>query len=147
MTQETAEGFAALNAMLNGASAVLALVGFALVRGRRYAGHAMAMIAAVLTSTAFLTSYLYLHYHTGRTPFPPLGWVRTVYWGILATHSILASLVPFLVLATVLLAILRRWRAHRRIARWTLPIWIYVSVTGVVIYWMLYHLAPRLVGR
>ena len=147
MTQQTIEAFAALNASLNGTSAVLAGAGFALIRTGRFRGHAILMIAAVTTSAAFLCSYLYLHFHTGRTVFPNVGAIRTIYLGILLTHTVLAAAVPFLVLATVILAVLRRWPTHRRLARWTLPIWLYVSVTGVVIYWMLYHLAPRLAAR
>ena len=100
------------------------------------------MIAAVLTSIAFLASYLYYHFHAGSTRFTAQGFVRTVYFTVLISHTVLAALVPFLVVATLIPAIAERFDRHRRVARWTLPIWLYVSVTGVVIYLMLYRLYP-----
>lgn len=144
MTREAATALAGVNAILNGSSAVLLLIGYAFIRRRWIKLHATMMISAIVTSAAFLICYLTLHYHIGSTRFPQLGWIRTVYLLILLTHTILAAVLPFLVVITVYQAARRHWARHRRIARWTLPIWLYVSVTGVVIYWMLYHLAPRL---
>ena len=129
-----------LNATLNGLSTVLILVGFALIKSGRREAHRNVMIAAVVTSTLFLTSYLYYHAHVGATPFTGVGVVRTVYFTILISHTILAALVPFLVGATLWPALQGRFERHRRIAVWTFPVWLYVSVTGVVIYFMLYHL-------
>ena len=100
------------------------------------------MLAAVICSTLFLTSYLIYHYHVGSVRFQGQGWIRPVYFTILLTHTILAAAVVPLALITLTRALRERFDAHRRIARWTLPIWLYVSVTGVVVYWMLYWLAP-----
>jgi uncharacterized membrane protein YozB (DUF420 family) len=146
VTQETASALAGVNAILNGSSALLMVVGYAFIQRRRIKLHAAMMISAIVTSAAFLVCYLTLHYHIGATRFPQLGWIRTVYLLILLTHTVLAAILPVLVAITVYRVIRRQWIQHRRIARWTLPIWLYVSVTGVVIYWMLYHLAPRLTG-
>lgn len=147
MTPQAAENLAALNASLNAASALLAGTGLLLIRRARWRGHAAAMLGAVGASGAFLVSYLYLHANRGYvTRFPDLGWLRTLYLLILISHTVLAALVPPLVLATVFLAVRRRWEAHRKLARWTWPVWLYVSITGVTIYAMLYHLAPRLIG-
>jgi uncharacterized membrane protein YozB (DUF420 family) len=99
------------------------------------------MLTALACSVLFLVSYLTYHYHTGSTRFPGTGAVRTVYLSILLTHTILAAAVPFLAGITVYRALRGRFDRHRAIARWTLPIWLYVSVTGVVIYWMLYRVA------
>jgi uncharacterized membrane protein YozB (DUF420 family) len=137
-----------LNASLNGASAVLLLTGYGFIKSRRSAAHATMMITAFATSTAFLASYL--TYHTLRarqgitvTPFPqsPL---RPIYLLILVSHTILAIVIVPMILITLSLAALRRWPQHRAIAVWTFPLWLYVSITGVVIYWMLYHVAPTL---
>jgi len=98
------------------------------------------MIAAFSVSALFLISYLTYHYHAGTTRFPGQGWVRPVYFTILVTHTILAALVPFLALVTLSRAVKGQFPKHRRIARWTLPVWLYVSVTGVIVYLMLYHL-------
>ncbi len=136
------ESFPALNATLNAISATLIATGYVLIRQGRREAHRNTMLAAVATSTLFLACYLYYHFHTGATRFTGTGAIRTVYFTILITHTILAALVPFLVLGTVVPALRERFDRHRRIARWTLPIWLYVSVTGVVIYWMLYQLYP-----
>ncbi len=94
----------------------------------------------MLVSVAFLACYLYYHAHAGSTRFTAEGWIRPVYFTILLSHTVLAALVAlWLVPVTVYRAVRRRWEAHRRLARWTLPIWLYVSVTGVIIYFMLYH--------
>jgi uncharacterized membrane protein YozB (DUF420 family) len=142
--------FPVLNASLNGASAVFLLLAYGFVKSRRYAAHATMMITAFVTSTVFLASYL--TYHTLRarqgitvTPFPQSS-LRPVYLAILISHTILAIVIVPLILTTITLAASRKWKWHRTIAVWTLPLWLYVSITGVVIYWMLYHIAPTL-GR
>jgi putative membrane protein len=130
----------ALNAVLNATSAVLLAAGYLAIRARRVHVHRACMTAAFVTSMAFLTSYVVYHLHAGTTRFPGKGWARPLYFGILGTHTLLAALVPFLALATLTLALRGRFARHARLARWTLPTWLYVSVTGVVIYAMLYHL-------
>ena len=97
-------------------------------------------IAAVVSSSLFLASYLYYHYHVGSVRFTGQGWIRPVYFGILITHTILAATVVPLVITTLVRALRERFDRHRAIARWTYPIWMYVSITGVVIYLMLYHI-------
>ena len=129
-----------VNATLNAMAAALLVIGFVLIRRQNQAGHRVSMIAALCCSVLFLISYLYYHSQAGSVRFPGTGTVRTVYLGILLTHTVLAAAVPFLALATVLRAFQEKFDRHRRIARWTLPIWLYVSVTGVVIYWMLYRM-------
>ena len=129
-----------LNAFLNATSAVLLIIGFRLIRQRNIRAHRVCMIVAFTVSVLFLLSYLTYHYYVGMTRFPGQGWVRPVYFIILISHTILAALVPFLALITLFRALKERFPSHRRIARWTLPIWLYVSVTGVVVYLMLYHL-------
>jgi uncharacterized membrane protein YozB (DUF420 family) len=132
--------FPALNATLNGASAVLIVTGRALIKKRKVALHRACMLAAVVTSTVFLASYLYYHAHVGSVHFPGKGWVRPLYFAILITHTMLAGAVPILVILSLTFAFGQRFERHRRIARWTYPIWLYVSVTGVVVYLMLYQL-------
>jgi len=127
----------ALNAALNGASAVLLAAGYVLIRRRRIAAHRACMLLALLTSAAFLTSYLTYHYHVGSVPYRGTGWTRPLYFTILITHTLLAVTVVPLALMTVTRALRGRFDRHVRIARLTLPIWFYVSVTGVVIYLML----------
>jgi uncharacterized membrane protein YozB (DUF420 family) len=135
-----------LNAALNGLATLLLVAGWIFIRRRDIARHRLCMLAAFGVSVAFLVSYLVYHYHAGSVRFPDLGWLRTLYLGILLTHTVLAATVPFLAGVTLVHALRSRFDRHRRIARWTLPIWIYVSVTGVVIYWMLYHLAGASAG-
>lgn len=132
----------ALNAVLNSTATVLIVVGWFHIRAGRRDAHRKTMLAAVATSTLFLASYLYYHAHAGATRFTEEGLVRTVYFAILVSHTILAALTPLLVGTSVVLALRGRFENHRAIARWTLPIWLYVSVTGVTIYLMLYHLWP-----
>ena len=132
----------ALNALLNAASAILMFVGWRRIRAKRRNAHRDAMLAAVATSMLFLASYLYYHFHVGTTRFAAQGLVRVVYFSILLTHTLLAALVPFLVGTTLYFALRERFDSHRRVARWTFPIWMYVSVTGVIIYVMLYQLYP-----
>lgn len=129
----------ALNAVLNSTSAVLLITGRILIARRRITAHRAVMITALGTSTLFLVSYLYYHAHVGTTHFPALGWIRTVYLLILGTHTVLAALTLPLVIVTLSRALRNRFDRHRAIARWTFPIWLYVSITGVLIYFMLYH--------
>ena len=129
-----------LNAALNAVSALLLLVGFALVRAGRREAHRNAMLAALTTSTLFLASYLVYHLDVGSVRFARSGPIRTVYLAILASHTVLAAAIVPLVLVTLARALAGRFEEHRRLARVTLPLWVYVSVTGVVIYWMLYRL-------
>jgi len=130
----------AVNATLNGLSALLLLSGYFFIRKRNVAAHRFCMVSALGVSALFLACYLYYHYHHGSTPFPGQGWVRGLYFGILISHIILAAAILPLALVTVARAWREDFSRHVRIARWTLPIWLYVSVTGVVIYWMLYRM-------
>jgi len=134
----------ALNASLNAASAVLLSFGYVCIRRRRIAAHRVCMLLALLTSALFLASYLTYHYHAGSMPFRGTGWTRPAYFTLLISHTILAAAVVPLALVTVTRAARRRFDRHVAIARYTLPIWMYVSITGVVIYVALYGLAwPR----
>ena len=98
------------------------------------------MLSACVTSALFLISYLIYHYFVGSVPFKGVGWIRTVYFSILISHVILAAAIVPLALMTLVRALRGNFERHKRIARWTLPIWLYVSVTGVIVYWMLYRL-------
>jgi len=130
----------ALNAGLNAASALLLALGWFLIRSGRREAHKRAMLAALACSTLFLTSYLVYHAHVGSVRFQGQGTVRLVYFTILISHTVLAVTVVPLALVTLVRALQARFDRHRRIARIALPIWGYVSVTGVVVYWMLYRL-------
>jgi putative membrane protein len=129
----------ALNATLNAMATLLLVAGYVFIRRRDRARHRLAMLGALVMSAAFLTSYLIYHYHAGSVPFEGQGPIRIVYFTILITHIILAAAILPLVLVTVRYALTNRFAKHRRIARWTWPLWMYVSVTGVVIYVMLYR--------
>ncbi len=129
-----------LNALLNTTSAILLGRGYFLIRRRRIQAHKQTMLAALCVSAAFLVSYLVYHYNVGSVRFQHTGAIRTVYLSILLTHTVLAAAVAPLALVTVWRAWKGRFDKHRRLARITLPIWLYVSVTGVVVYLMLYHL-------
>ena len=129
-----------LNAVLNTTSAVLLALGFVMIRTGRREAHRRFMWAAVVTSTLFLVSYLVYHFHVGSVRFSGTGAIRRVYLTILLTHTILAVAIVPLVLVTLRRAHRGHFPAHRRLARITLPLWAYVSVTGVVVYWMLYRL-------
>ena len=133
----------ALNAGLNALSGTLLGVGYAMIRRGRVRAHKAFMLAAVGVSTLFLVSYVIYHYHAGSSRFPGTGWIRTLYLSILVTHAVLAAAVMPLAAVTLVRAWREDFPSHRRIARWTLPIWFYVSVTGVIIYVMLYHLYAR----
>jgi uncharacterized membrane protein YozB (DUF420 family) len=128
-----------LNAVLNGLAAVALVIGWWLIRQRRREAHRVAMFTALALSTAFLTSYLVYHAQVGSVKFQGQGWIRPVYFTILLTHTVLAAAVPVLAAITLVRALRERFVHHAAIARWTLPIWLYVSVTGVVIYLMLYR--------
>ena len=129
-----------VNATLNTISAILLTTGYFCIRTRKPIAHRNCMIAAFIVSALFLTSYLTYHYHAGSTPFEREGWIRGVYFAVLIPHIVLAALILPLALCTLYFALRKRFNKHRRIARWTLPIWLYVSVTGIVVYWMLYRL-------
>jgi uncharacterized membrane protein YozB (DUF420 family) len=132
--------FPALNAVLNGTTAVLIAIGILLIRRKHRMAHKRVMLAAVITSSLFLLSYLYYHVHVGSVRFQGHGISRPVYFGVLLTHTVLAAAVVPLVLLTLIRALRGRFERHRASARWTYPVWLYVSVTGVLIYVMLYHL-------
>jgi putative membrane protein len=136
----TVRDLPALNAALNAASAITLLIGFWLIKRRRWRAHRAAMITAFVLSTIFLTSYLVYHFQVGAVRFGGQGWVRGLYLGILGTHTVLAATVPVLAIITLSRGLRRRYDRHKALARWTLPIWLYVSITGVVVYWMLYRL-------
>jgi putative membrane protein len=130
----------ALNATLNGIAAVLLVIGYVLVRRRRFEQHRRVMLTAFGTSVLFLVSYVIYHANVGSRPFGGRGPIRAVYFTILITHIILAAAIVPLAIVTVSRGLSRRYDRHRRIARWTLPIWLYVSVTGVAVYLMLYRM-------
>ena len=127
-----------LNAALNSLSAVFLCAGYFFIRSKNRDAHRRCMVAALGCSTLFLISYLAYHFQVGSVGFRGQGWIRPVYFSILITHTLLAAAIVPLVLVTLTRALRERFDAHRRIARWTFPIWLYVSITGVVIYLMLY---------
>jgi uncharacterized membrane protein YozB (DUF420 family) len=131
---------ATTNAVLNSLAAVLLVAGWMFIKRGNVRAHRAAMVAAFVTSAVFLACYLTYHYLVGHVPFRGQGAIRPVYFAILISHILLAVAVPVLALRMFFLAWKGRWEAHRRLGRWTMPIWLYVSVTGVVIYAMLYHL-------
>ena len=133
----------AVNACLNGASTVLLTLGYVYIKRGNQIAHRNCMVGAVITSAVFLGFYLVYHHFAGRTSFRNPEWFRPVYLLILLTHTVLAVVIVPMVLTTVYLAIRKRWQAHKRVARWTWPIWMYVSVTGVVIYLLLYQIFPQ----
>lgn len=129
-----------LNAILNALSAGCLLTGYLLIRRGRIEAHRRAMISAVVFGALFLVSYLVYHFQVGSVPFERQGAIRKVYFAVLISHTLLAATVPFLALITLRRALRKRFVQHKVIARWTLPIWLYVSVTGIVVYLMLYRL-------
>jgi putative membrane protein len=131
-----------LNAVLNTTSALLLLAGFRFIRLGRIQAHRNCQLTAVSTSALFLISYLTYHYYHGATRFAGQGLVRPVYFAILITHTILAVVIVPLIIVTLYRAARGDFIRHRRIARWTLPLWLYVSVTGVIVYLMLYQIYP-----
>jgi uncharacterized membrane protein YozB (DUF420 family) len=131
---------AALNASLNGVSAVLLAAGYAAIRSGKIAVHKAFMISAFVVSSVFLVSYLVYHYRVGHVAFQGQGWIRPVYFVLLTTHTILAVVIVPMILVTLRRAWLGKFDRHRLIARWTLPLWFYVSVTGVIVYLMVYQI-------
>ena len=129
----------ALNAGLNVVAAVLLALGYFFIRRGDRERHKLSMLAACVTSTAFLTSYLIYHWHVGSVPFTGQGWIRPVYFVILISHIVLAMGILPLALVTVTTAWRGKFDRHRRVAKWTWPLWMYVSVSGIVIYLALYH--------
>jgi len=141
MTQVPAQYaiFPVINASLNGTSAVLLVTAHRFIKRGRMAAHRALMLTAVLTSTLFLISYLWYHAHVGSIRFQGQGWWRKVYFTILISHTILAAAIVPLVIVTLSRALRERFDRHRTIARWTYPLWLYVSLTGVLVYFMLYR--------
>jgi putative membrane protein len=130
----------AVNAALNGTTALLLSLGYAMIRRRRMVAHKTCMLSAFGVSSLFLASYLYYHVHAGVRQFLGSGWIRIVYFAILISHTALAAAIVPLAVATVAFGLSARFPRHRRLARWTLPLWLYVSLTGVVVYVLLYRL-------
>ena len=135
----TVHDLPAVNASLNAMSGILLLIGYVLIRTRRIAAHRAVMIAAFMTSSLFLVCYVIYHAQVGSVPFPRHGFVRPIYFAILITHIVLAATVPPLAIVTLTRGLKGRYPQHRKIARWTFPIWMYVSVTGVLVYVLLYQ--------
>lgn len=130
----------AVNATLNALSSVWLTCGYLFIRQKKISAHRFCMLGALITSALFLISYLTYHYHAGSKPFTGQGVVRTIYFTILLTHTVLAAVIVPMAIMTLSRALKERFDQHKRIARWTLPIWFYVSVTGVIIYFMLYQM-------
>lgn len=128
----------AVDAGLNGAAAVFLIIGFSFILRRKILPHKVCMLAAFCCSAVFLALYVYFHLHAGIIRFGGQGWIRPVYFTILISHTILAIVDLPLVLITLTFALRSRFAKHRAIARWTFPIWLYVSITGVIVYWLLY---------
>jgi len=131
-----------LNAALNVIAACFLTLGYVFIRSKKVGRHRVSMLLAFVSSAAFLLSYLFYHYHAGSVAYTGQGWVRPVYFVILITHIILAATILPLAIVTLRRALRHDFARHRRIARWTLPLWLYVSATGVLIYWMLYWAYP-----
>lgn len=132
----------ALNALLNGTSALLLCLGYLFIRRRQVLAHKICMVSAFAVSSLFLISYLIYHARVGSVPFRGVGAVRMIYFPLLISHIVLAAAIVPLALMTIYRAVGAQFDRHKRIARVTLPVWLYVSVTGVVVYWMLYWLVP-----
>ncbi len=130
----------AVNASLNALSSVWLIAGYMLIRQKKIAAHRFCMLGAMATSALFFISYLTYHYYAGSKSFTGQGTIRTVYFTILLTHTVLATAIVPMALVTLSRALKERFDKHKRLARWTLPIWLYVSVTGVIVYWMLYQM-------
>jgi uncharacterized membrane protein YozB (DUF420 family) len=131
-----------LNAILNATSGILIIIGYVMIRRKKVAAHRACMVGAVSASIIFLISYLIYHFNVGATRFAGTGWVRPVYFTILITHTILAAVLAPVVVVTLRRALKNDFARHRKIARWTFPLWVYVSITGVIVYFMLYHWFP-----
>jgi uncharacterized membrane protein YozB (DUF420 family) len=128
-----------VNAVLNASAAVAMILGFVAIRRRRVTVHRACMLTAVGLSVLFLCSYLVYHAQVGSRPYGGSGWLRTVYFAVLLTHTVLAAAIVPMVGGTLYRAFRSQFARHARLARVTFPLWLYVSVTGVVVYWMLYH--------
>lgn len=128
-----------LNAALNSSSFVFLLLGYFFIKRKNVRAHKICMLTVFGLSSLFLTSYLIYHFNHGSQPFPGEGWLRPVYFSILITHTLLASAILPMALVTLYRGLTRKFESHKKIARWTLPIWLYVSITGVLIYLMLYE--------
>lgn len=137
---EAYHSLAPLNALLNGCATVLLLAGFIFIRNGKVRAHRACMIAAMGFSALFLTSYLIYHYNVGNVHFSGQGWIRSLYFSILIPHIVLAGVIVPLAITTITFALRGNFRRHRKIAVWTWPLWIYVSVTGVIVYLMLYQM-------
>jgi len=132
--------FPPIDATLNGTTAILLAIGHSFIKRGAVAKHRATMIAAFVVSSVFLACYLYYHFHVGSVRFQGTGWVRPLYFSILISHTVLAAVVVPMILITLTLGLTNKFDRHRRLARWTYPIWMYVSVTGVIVYLMLYKL-------
>jgi uncharacterized membrane protein YozB (DUF420 family) len=131
--------FPAVNASLNGVSGLLLVIGRSFIRRKRVVAHRFCMLAAFASSTVFLCCYLYYHFHAGVIRFQGHGWIRPVYFTLLLSHTVLAIVVVPMVLVTLSRALRSDFERHRAIARWTYPIWLYVSATGVLVYFFVYQ--------
>jgi uncharacterized membrane protein YozB (DUF420 family) len=134
------QDLATVNAILNATSAIFLIAGYLMIRQGRREAHRNMMVAAFSVSVVFLICYLIYHYQVGHVSYTKTGPIRTVYFAVLISHIVLAALTPFLAIITLVRALKGQFEKHRKIARWTLPIWLYVSVTGVAVYWMLYRM-------
>ena len=132
--------FPTINALLNGLTAVQLLTGYFFILHGKRSIHKKIMLSAFATSIVFLTSYLYYHAHVGSVPFKGTGIIRPVYFTILLSHTVLAVVIVPMAIVTLFRGLSSRFDKHKKLARWTLPVWLYVSVTGVIVYLMLYHL-------
>jgi len=132
----------AINATLNALSGIWLACGYFFIRRKQITRHRFCMLAACTTSTIFLACYLFYHYHAGSTRFVGTGLSRPIYFSILLSHTILAVVIVPLAIYSVVTGLRRRDQKHRRVSRWTFPIWMYVSVTGVIVYLMLYQIYP-----
>jgi len=139
--------FPAIDATLNATSALLLTLGYFFIRRKKIQAHKVCMLSAFTASSLFLGCYIWYHAHHGVTRFARQGAVRDLYLALLGSHTILAVVIVPLILATLYRAWRGRFERHKKIARWTLPLWFYVSVTGVVVYWMLYHLYAQVAAR
>ena len=139
----TLQDLPALNAALNATSTCFLITGYVLIRKGHKTAHRNLMIAALVTSALFLTSYLVYHYQVGHTKFLKPEWARPYYLLLLFTHLVLAIAIVPMIIATVIFAAKQRWEKHKKLARWTWPAWLYVSATGVLIYFLLYHIWPQ----
>ncbi len=132
-----------INAGLNSLSAIFLLFGFVFIRRGKQGAHRYCMSAALCTSALFLACYLYYHFHAGRTVFKNPEWFRPIYLTLLLTHTVLAVVIVPMILMTFHRAVKARYELHKKLARWTWPLWMYVSVTGVLIYFLLYRIFPQ----